>query len=138
MTKAETTTEPAVGSQVERPVRLSPLNLSGLLAEWRGNGKPAVTGKKRESAREMINWACPICRERFDEDEEKAAEECCQGKADDDENAACPVCKQSYINHREAANCCLWKDLDADTRYRMADAVEASSSWAAELGLPQS
>ena len=126
----------AVGAPLERPVRVSPLNLSGLLADWHGNEKPNTkTDKKRKSAREVIHWACPVCGETFDEDEEKEAEACCQGKAADNEEAACPVCKQNYINHREAANCCLWKDIDAVTRYRMADAVECGSSWAAELGL---
>ena len=72
----------AVGAPLERPVRVSPLNLSGLLADWHGNEKPNTkTDKKRKSAREVIHWACPVCGETFDEDEEKEAEACCQGKA---------------------------------------------------------
>ena len=117
-------------------MNLSPLNLSGMLARDRGVSADSTAVKnERKSAREIVTWACPICRNAFDEDEEKKAEECCQGKACDEENNSCPVCDKSYINHREAADCCLWKDIDAPTRYKMADAVEAGSSWSQELGV---
>lgn len=119
-------------------IQLSPLNLSGLLSGWRGKENPnAATGKKRKRAHEVTYWACPVCGERFDEYEEKEAEACCQGQGNglDDESPGCPVCEQRYTDHREAADCCLWKDIDAPTRYRMADAVAAGSSWADELGV---
>jgi hypothetical protein len=118
-------------------LKLSPLNLSGLLADWRANEKPehSTVAKPRRRAIEVIKWACPVCNEQYEEDEEKDAEACCQGNGTDQENPCCPVCKRQYIDHREAADCCLWKDIDALTRYRIADAVEAGSSWAEELGL---
>lgn len=118
-------------------LQLSPLNLSGLLArarseDWQATAAP---GKKRLRAREIIRWECPVCGDTFNEDEEQDAENCCQGKAADAARAGCPVCGQAFIDHREAADCCLWKDIDAPTRYGIADAVEAGSSWVAELGV---
>ena len=126
----------ALVGQVERPIRLSPLNLSGLIDGARaGYSRSDKAAGKRKSAMEIVRWGCPECGDTFDEDEEQLAEDCCQGKSADDESSGCPVCEKSYVDHREAADCCLWKDIDAITRYRIADAVAAGSSWAAELGI---
>lgn len=41
----------------------------------------------------------------------------------------CPVCTTQHSEYRLAADCCLWKDLPAPTRWRIADAVEAGATW---------
>lgn len=52
---------------------------------------------------------------------------------DDDDAIHCPVCGDKAATHRDAADCCLWKDLDAQTRWDIADAVQAGGAWGAEI-----
>ena len=46
----------------------------------------------------------------------------------------CPVCGEEADSIHQAADCCLWKNLDWPTRYRIARAIENGSTWAEELG----
>lgn len=66
------------------------------------------------------------------------ASECCEvermeAKLDGGYPHECPVCGEEHNSTLQAANCCLWKDLDSATRYRIARAVEAGSSWNEQL-----
>lgn len=80
---------------------------------------------------EEIRWECPDCSERHED--EDAVVDCC--KAERDHIISCPVCGALADGYLDAADCCLWKDLDMATRYRIADAVEAGSTWADALGV---
>lgn len=118
--------------QMSETVKLSPLNLSGLLTQQRlaVDGVPAGL---RCAAVEVVRYRCPECDETYDDEQE--AEDCCQGKPLDADRPACPVCGENYSDHRTAADCCLWKDIDALTRWKVADAVERGASWAEALGV---
>lgn len=115
-------------------MQLSPLNLSGLLTTLQAQAcgtTPAANPKERRN-RALECWRCPECREVYDWEDE--AEECCAEPAPAvTSQPTCPVCAAEYTSHRDAADCCLWKDLDAPTRWRMADAVEAGSTWADQI-----
>jgi hypothetical protein len=41
----------------------------------------------------------------------------------------CPVCGSSSDSPHYATECCLWKDLDAPTRWKIAAAVDLGSTW---------
>lgn len=41
----------------------------------------------------------------------------------------CPVCGDSTSSPHSAVECCLWKDLDHLTRWKVADAVDAGTPW---------
>lgn len=45
----------------------------------------------------------------------------------------CPVCGHESSSPHESVECCLWKDLDAPTRWKVAAALEAGSTWTEEL-----
>ena len=114
-------------------MQLSPFNLRGLINTM-GCVVPTETSAKSK-LRAIECWRCPECWDVHDFEDE--AEECCAEAAAKAAPSAkaCPVCAQKYDEHRAAADCCLWKDIDAHTRWRMADAVEAGSTWPAQLGL---
>lgn len=125
-------------------MNLSPLNFAGLIA--RNSDFPPAPGgkwakptpKKKREPIEVTAWRCPSCEELHAWEGE--AKDCC---ADEDEDSTsheegssdCPVCGLGYPEPRVAADCCLWKDLDAPTRWAMADAVEAGSTWQEQLNL---
>lgn len=112
-------------------MRLSPLNFSGLMARQCGNGEASPEKSKRH-IEEVTMYRCPDCRELHEWEDE--AEECCKDEpAVIAWSADCPVCGERYEEHRMAADCCLWKDLDAPTRWAVADAVEAGSTWVEAL-----
>lgn len=48
-------------------------------------------------------------------------------------SCTCPVCGEKSTSPHEAVECCLWKDLDAPTRWTVAAALEAGSTWTEEL-----
>lgn len=116
--------------------RLSPLNFRGLLATMGLDGADANDKRRKTTHRAAIQcWKCPECFDVHDFEDE--AEDCCaelekKSAADD---AACPVCAEAAKDHRDAADCCLWKDLDAPTRWAIADAVAAGGSWTEALGV---
>ena len=129
-------------------LRLSPLNLSGLIACQREEAMSLVRQvkdktsrrpitKDRQSAIRVSMWECPICGDRFDDDDE--AEECCQGASEEAQAEAaklqCPVCMSGFEDHYQAADCCLWKDIPAPERWKIAAAVEAGKTWAEALGV---
>lgn len=118
-------------------MQLSPLNFRGLMATLCIVGEPLqeAPSTKRTRQRAIECWRCSECLDVYER--ESDAEVCCAYNhvKSASTDPACPVCAEKYVNHREAANCCLWKDIDAPTRYRMADAVEAGSTWGNQLGL---
>ena len=115
--------------------RLSPLNLRGLLATL-GMAEPDARPMGALHRRRPIEcWRCPECLDVHD-DEDDAAECCKPTPAEADASSRkCPVCGTAHDSHEAAADCCLWKDFDAPTRWRMAAAVEAGSTWSEQLGL---
>lgn len=82
----------------------------------------------------VLMYLCPGCGEPHHCKSD--AENCCDPEEDEDEDPIeCPVCGSACDDHREAASCCLWKDLDAPTRWKVADAVEAGVTWTEALQL---
>jgi hypothetical protein len=121
-------------------MRISPLNFKGLMDNITSPRPMRIDpADKSDRAKPEQVWLCPECddvHKSYDD-----AVDCC---ADLDsyeapEFVACPVCTRGFKDsdaspaYRFAADCCLWKDLDAPTRWRIADAVEAGSTWAEEL-----
>lgn len=78
------------------------------------------------SIEEATRYVCPECDE--DHETESAAMECC-GCAGAPAPARCPVCNGEAQDYEDAADCCLWKDLDKLARRRIANAVEAGEHW---------
>lgn len=123
-------------------IQLSPYNRSGIFHNLIACDTKEATERQREQHRnrvvEVVVYRCCECRELHD-DEDNAVE-CCAPDASDglhhEEGAShCPVCYDRHNSPREAADCCLWKDLDAPTRWRMADQVEAGATWTEALGV---
>jgi hypothetical protein len=115
--------------------RLSPFNLRGLVERGMGplNSPPAAP-KARPYIKEVVMYRCPECRE-LHEDEDDAVECCEEPGAVAASSPDCPVCGTGASSYRDATDCCLWKDLSAADRYRIADAVEDGSTWAEQLGV---
>lgn len=115
---------------------LSPLTLSGLRVDHEPPKKPRV---EDDSGRveAVLMYRCTECDEVHDH--RLDAEDCCP--PDDlllhheEDSVQCPVCGEEHIDHRYAVDCCLWKDIDAPTRWRIADAVEAGATWHEALGV---
>jgi hypothetical protein len=103
---------------------LSPLTRFRLFAPL-VDGDIAGIKKRERRVREITVYQCPDCFERYDWEEE--AEECCGNEPEGEYH--CPVCRQGNKDNHEAANCCLWKDLDPMARYRIAMAVDAGAEW---------
>jgi hypothetical protein len=81
-------------------------------------------------------YRCNVCRELNDDEDEAA--ECCTDEVETHAEELpnwCPVCGKEATSPHEVADCCLWKDLDAPTRWKMADQVEAGATWAEVLGV---
>lgn len=141
MTEDASTPGP-VGSPVDRGVgRLSPLNLTALLRrevfDYEASPEEAKMAE-RKIPRCVLAYECPECEALYRW--EDVAEECCQAakeKAPDPHSYAqqCPVCGSDKETAEEASDCCLWKDLDIQTRHALARKVEAGSTWARELGV---
>lgn len=107
-------------------MNISPLNFTELLARLR---MPPADPKKR--VEEVRMYRCLECDEVHEE--EMDARACCAEPTDTDTGPYCPVCGTKCHDHEAASDCCLWKDLDATTRHRIAAAVEAGSTWADQL-----
>lgn len=107
-------------------MNLSPLNFSALLARLRLPPPDPVS-----RVEEVTMYRCTKCDElhEFKDD----AEDCCAEQDDVDTGPVCPVCGTRHGDHEAASDCCLWKDLDATTRHRIAAAVAAGNTWAEQL-----
>jgi hypothetical protein len=108
-------------------MQVSPLNFSGLIQNINQAGNTTETTTNGRVL-EIVLYECCECYEQY-EDEDDAAD-CC---AKVSEKTDCPVCKCVCSDHRDATDCCLWKDFDAHTRWSMADKVEAGATWAEVL-----
>lgn len=121
---------------------LSPLNFRGLLATQGIVQIPGVRPEKQRVRRTPIEcWRCPECLDVHDDEDDAA--ECCEhvemkgGELPTEAQVkpTCPVCGKGAWSFEDASDCCLWKDIDATTRHRMAAAVEAGSTWVEQLGV---
>lgn len=105
---------------------LSPLNFLGLVAQQRTPQDKPAGGH----AIAITRYLCSVCNADY-ENEVDAKE--CFGAEEEAGDKRCPVCASKCDDTRDAADCCLWKDIDAPTRWRMADAVDDGSTWAEQL-----
>ena len=108
---------------------LSPYVLSSARALMMGCDADLLS---KPSIDTVVMYRCPSCSELHEWETE--AKLCCTGDHER-EGIYCPVCGDGASTYRDAADCCLWHDIDAYTRWKMADAVEAGSDWATELRL---
>lgn len=119
-------------------MRISPLNLSALVARMKDAPSTEYPPDQRPRAIEITVYLCRICRNRYDDEDE--AIDCCSdmhevGAVVSGSATCCPVCESKYLTHEGAADCCLWKDPPAPDRWRVASAVNAGSTWAEALQL---
>lgn len=112
--------------------RLSPATLAGMQA-WEGITAEMMATDEADIEVEAVTvYECPDCNERHDFESDAIA--CCEhvrlerklGKPDP---TLCPVCGAEHSSVTEAADCCLWKDLDAYRRYRIGQMVEGGVPW---------
>ena len=87
----------------------------------------------------VTRYLCPECDTAWCEEDE--ARECCKPLSDGAITGnrpparvspnMCPVCGESFgdYGHEQAADCCLWHDFDAPTRWRIAAKVQAGATW---------
>lgn len=114
-------------------VRLSPLNFSGLIAT---NRKLVVGSEEGLRSEQVTMWRYTACLDLYDDEED--VDSCCQPSVASGRALVCPVCAADGFNdHRDATDCCLWKDLPAPERWAIADAVEAGKTWLEACGLQQ-
>lgn len=111
-------------------IQLSPLNLFGIKAQL---AKLPEEDYEAGQVERVTMYRCPECHDLHEDEDD--AESCCATRATQKSSTTCPVCGQDYNAHRNTADCCLWKDIDALTRWQIADAVEAGSTWEIELGV---
>jgi len=111
-------------------MHLSPLNFSGLLANARAAEDPSLRERRIEA---ITVYRCPDCYSDYEF--ETDAELCCEPERDDGRSTACPVCNAHWDDYHHAVDCCLWKDIDGPSRWRIAEAMEAGSTWADQLGV---
>lgn len=113
-------------------MNLSPLNFRNLVDRAREQNTYPPEAKTKRRAVQV--WMCSECSDVHDWEDD--AEECCApSKHPEDAPTDCPVCGKEGYSMRDAADCCLWKDMDAATRHAAADRVEAGASWAEVLGI---
>ena len=118
-------------------MQLSPFNFTSLMARANppGEAEPGLSkaAKRHRHIERVVRYVCPDCDDLHDWEDE--AEKCCAPSAKIPCTSDCPVCGEHYEEHQEAADCCLWKDIDAPTRWRMAVSVKAGSTWLEQLGI---
>ena len=112
---------------------LSPRTLDALRRTHEAPPKPAIQDNDEGRIESVMCWRCKECSEVHECKDD--ALDCCppleaSGKHDQDPPILCPVCGADHAEHRLAVDCCLWRDIDAPTRWRIADAVEAGADWA--------
>ena len=113
---------------------LSPLNFSGLVAHSNMLMSALPDGHPARKTRTVIEcYRCPGCQEVYDDEDE--AIECCEEEEQLVGVNTCPVCTAAATDPRAATNCCLWMDIDAATRYALADRVATGEPWSTVLGL---
>lgn len=109
----------------------SPANRQGLFSNLL---RPPEKENDVSRIEEITAYRCRDCYEIY-EDEDEANKCCAPAIPVTNEKARCPVCLQEAQSLRDATDCCLWKDIDAHTRWRIADQVEAGSTWAEAMGI---
>lgn len=124
-------------------ISLSPAARRGIFHHLIARDTKEAAEQKRERdldrVEEVTMYRCTEC-DQIHHDEDDAVD-CCAPDAvaelhDQEAPGTCPVCGQDFMSARDAADCCLWKDLDAPTRWRMADQVDAgSTTWSQLLGV---
>lgn len=120
-------------------INLSPAARRGIFHNLIAQDTPESAEGKRQRdldrVEEVVMYRCTECQE-LHEDEDDAAD-CCEveGLHDEEAPSICPVCAAKFSSPHEASDCCLWKDIDALTRWRMADQVVAGATWAEVLGV---
>ena len=99
--------------------QLSPLLLSNMRDRHRN---PST---KAEGGNYTVVYQCDRCLEtHVDMDD---AIDCCTF---DESGTLCPACAEVFFDHRAAADCCMGIDIEAQTRWRIADAVKLGDTWA--------
>jgi hypothetical protein len=124
-------------------IALRPLALRGIFHNLIARDTPEAAARAKrkqgnERIEEVICYKCLECSALHDDEDE--AMDCCAPDAveclhDQEVPDQCPVCGQEATSPHEAADCCLWKDVDHVTRWKMADQVEAGATWAEVLGV---
>lgn len=115
-----------------RHAHLSPLNLQRFVTTAHLVIAEEVKAGEKRKPELVTAYRCTECSEIYEYRAD--AEECCPAD-EQPQKWCCPLCSEDHSEARQAADCCLWKDYDAPTRWRMADAVEAGSNWAEQLGV---
>lgn len=123
-------------------IALSPATRRGIFHNLIARDTKEDAEHKRERdvdrVEEVTMYRCTECDELHDDEDD--AFDCCapdggvDGLHDQEAPDTCPVCGQDFMSARDAVDCCLWKDIDAPTRWRMADQVDAGATWAQVLG----
>lgn len=114
-------------------MKLSPLNQAGLLFHtFRPQTHDAIGADRKKERRQVIEitqYQCPDCFEKYDWEED--AEKCCAPEENEREDNPdnCPVCGEEYTDPWGASNCCLWKDIDAQTCWQIANSVYQGATW---------
>lgn len=123
-------------------IHLSPATSRGIFHHLIAQDTPeAAEGKRnRDLARvkEVTLYRCTESQELYDDEDDAVAccaEDAVEGLHDEEQASRCPVCASEFTSPREAADCCLWKDIDAASRWRMADQVDAGATWLQVLGV---
>ncbi len=124
-------------------IALSPASKRGIFHTLIARDTKEAAEHKRERDLDRIEqvtmYRCLECQDLYDDEED--AIQCCApesdviGLHDQEAPTICPVYGQDFISARDAADCCLWKDIDATTRWRMADQVDAGAPWTQVLGV---
>lgn len=137
-------------------MNLSPSTLAGLRhrpdqEELERAPLSATREELRKWAKPHLRYTCPNCNEMHKS--EHGAQSCCPvdvesvyvhpttgeefdtpadlaaAFCDETRPIECPVCKSTLPDVQLAADCCLWKDIGAADRYRIATAVEGGTAW---------
>lgn len=119
---------------------IGPLNFARLIERSEAIGRLATEVPASDDGEGRIErvdgYRCTVCQEFYESHEKQDAIDCCAPGNSGVESIACPACGAEAKDYHLAASCCLWKDLDAPTRTRIADDMDANSdtkTWAEVL-----